>query len=134
MAIEILHLKLLFWGILAIVIVYLIVSRRDGLSYKFHEINTRVRTLGGATNLNSEFTDDLESGLHSSNFDIISNNQDDPRAGLDDESKKLIRDIMVSENVSFDKARLIFTERKFDDNDIASDGRPLDPKAVTFSS
>lgn len=134
MAIEFLHLKLLFWVVLAIIIVYLIVSRRDRLSYKFHEINTRVRNLGEPGDLNNGFADDLESGLHSSNFDIITHNRDDPRAGLDDESKKLIRDIMVSENVSFDKARLIFTERKFDDNDIASDGRPLDPKAVTFSS
>jgi len=134
MAIEILHLKLIFWGLLAVVVVYLVVSRRDGLSYKFQEINTRVRSLGGSTDLNSSFRDDLESGLHSSNFDIISHNGDDSRAGLDDESKKLIRDIMVSENVSFDKARLIFTERKFGDNDNASDRTPLDTKAVTFSS
>ena len=40
---------------------------------------------------------------------------------------------MESENISFDKARLMFTERKFGQNLIAPDGTPMDPKAVTFS-
>ncbi|GMM56834.1 hypothetical protein DAKH74_034500 [Maudiozyma humilis] len=129
------HLKLIVCGLVAVCVVLLVIKRRDGLQYKLHEINSRVRERMGrpTTEVNSHFADDIESGLHSENFDILANNKDDSREGLDDEAKKMVRDIMVSENVSFDKARLIYTERMFGDNEIAPDGMPLDPKAVTFA-
>lgn len=129
------HLKLIVCGLVAVCVVLLVVKRRDGLQYKLQEINTRMRErMSGNTEVNSHFADDIESGLHSENFDILTHNKDDSREGLDDEAKKMVRDIMVSENVSFDKARLIYTERRFGDNEIAPDGMPLDPKAVTFTS
>lgn len=91
------------------------------------------RRAGGQISLNDSFTGDVESGLSSRNFDIISQNDDDTRAGLDDTSKAEIKQIMEDENLSFDRARLLYMERKFGQNGIAPDGTPLDPKAVTFS-
>lgn len=41
---------------------------------------------------------------------------------------------METEHLTFDKARLLYTERKFGQNGIAPDGTPIDPKAVTFGS
>ncbi|CCD25793.2 uncharacterized protein NDAI_0G00170 [Naumovozyma dairenensis CBS 421] len=94
---------------------------------------TRFRyRLGGRIELNDSFVDDLEQGFNSRHFDIISNNVDDERSGLDDATKEEIRRIMQAQNISFDKARLLYTERQFNENGIASDGMPLDPKAVTF--
>lgn len=84
--------------------------------------------------LNNSFAEDLESGLHSRHFDIISQNTDDNRSGLDDAAKEEIRQIMEAENLSFDKARLLYTERQFGQNGIAPNGMPMDPKAVTFNS
>ena len=84
--------------------------------------------------LNDSFADDLENGLHSSNFDIISENSNDVRGGLDDVSKNEIKQIMENDNVDFDKARLLYMERKFGQNGIAPDGTPIDPKAFTFDS
>ncbi|CCF59720.1 hypothetical protein KAFR_0H03100 [Kazachstania africana CBS 2517] len=104
------------------------------IAFKFQEIMLNLkRRFGGHISLNSEFVNDVESGLYSRNFNIISKNNDDGRAGLDDKSKQEIKNIMENEQVSFDKARLLFTERKFKDNAIGPDGMPLDPKAVTFS-
>lgn len=103
-------------------------------AYKFKEVYARMRRgLGGSISLNDSFADDLESGLSSRNFDIISQNEEDARLGLDDVSKEEIKRIMETDNVSFDKARLLYTERKFGKNGIAPDGTPMDPKAVTFS-
>lgn len=84
--------------------------------------------------LNDSFTDDLENGLHSSNFDIISENSNDTRGGLDDISKNEIKKIMENDNLDFDKARLLYMERKFGQNGIAPDGTPIDPKAFTFGN
>ena len=83
------------------------------------------RSTGNAISLNDSFGEDLESGF-------ISQNDDDTRAGLDDISKEEIRQIMEQDNLDFDKARLLYMERKFGQNGIAPDGRPMDPKAVTF--
>lgn len=91
------------------------------------------RRAGNPIRLNDSFGDDLEAGFSSRNFDIISQNDDDERSGLDDVSKDEIRQIMEQENLGFDKARLLYMERKFGQNGIAPDGTPMDPKAVTFS-
>lgn len=90
------------------------------------------RSTGNPISLNDSFGEDLESGFSSRNFDLISQNDDDTRAGLDDISKVEIRQIMEQDNLDFDKARLLYMERKFGQNGIAPDGRPMDPKAVTF--
>lgn len=92
------------------------------------------RHFGRDIEINDSFATDLENGLSSANFDILSSNSNDIRAGLDDNAKQQIHNIMISENLSFDKARLVFIERKFGQNFIAPDGMPMDPKAVTFSS
>lgn len=88
---------------------------------------------GGYIRLNESFTDDLGAGLSSRNFDIISQNSSDPRSGLDEVSKEEIRRIMEEKGISFDKARLFYTTQKFGENNVAPDGTPMDPKAVTFS-
>jgi len=84
--------------------------------------------------LPSSFASDIESGLSSSAFDLAGNvAAGDSRAGLDDSSKKEIQKIMRSRRVGFDEARRIYTESRFAKNNIGPDGRPRDPKFVSFS-
>ncbi|KAJ5279890.1 hypothetical protein N7478_005262 [Penicillium angulare] len=84
--------------------------------------------------LPSSFTGDLEAGLSSSHFDITANVADgDPRAGLDQRAKQEVRKIMKTRKVDFDEARRIYTEQRFARNNIGPDGRPRDPKFVSFS-
>ncbi|KAJ5545344.1 hypothetical protein N7535_006266 [Penicillium sp. DV-2018c] len=84
--------------------------------------------------LPSSFSADLEAGLNSSQFDISANIADgDSRAGLDPQGKAEVRKIMKSRKVDFDEARRIYTERRFAKNNIGPDGRPRDPKFVSFS-
>ncbi|CEP61730.1 uncharacterized protein LALA0_S03e09582g [Lachancea lanzarotensis] len=78
------------------------------------------------------FTEDIESGLSSSEFDLWTHNLDDQRDGLDDMAKNQIKDIMKEDRVDFNQARLIYLRRQFSHNDIAEDGMPLDPKTVAF--
>lgn len=76
---------------------------------------------------------DLESGLSSSQFDIAANiAEGDTRAGLDERAKREIRTIMDSQNVSFDEARRVYMQKRFSKNNIGPDGRPRDPKFVSF--
>lgn len=84
--------------------------------------------------LPSSFTSDIEAGLSSSQFDITTNVANgDPRAGLDQRAKREVADIMKRQNVNFDEARRIYTEKRFAKNNIGPDGRPRDPKFVSFS-
>jgi len=84
--------------------------------------------------LPSSFTGDLEAGLSSSQFDIAANVADgDTRAGLDQRAKQQIRKIMKNRGVDFDEARRVYTEQRFARNNIGPDGRPRDPKFVSFS-
>lgn len=84
--------------------------------------------------LPSSFTADLEAGLSSSQFDITANLADgDSRAGLDQRAKTEVIKIMKSRKVNFDEARRIYTEQRFAKNNIGPDGRPRDPKFVSFS-
>jgi hypothetical protein len=57
----------------------------------------------------------------------------DSRAGLDVASKREIQKIMKNKRVGFDEARRIYTEGRFAKNNIGPDGRPRDPKFVSFS-
>jgi len=84
--------------------------------------------------LPSSFASDIESGLSSSAFDLSGNvASGDSRAGLDDASKNEIKKIMKNRRVNFDEARRIYTEGRFAKNGIGPDGRPRDPKFVSFS-
>jgi hypothetical protein len=84
--------------------------------------------------LPSSFSGDIESGLSSSAFDLSGNvAAGDSRAGLDNSSKKEIQKIMKNRRVNFDEARRIYTEGRFAKNNIGPDGRPRDPKFVSFS-
>lgn len=52
---------------------------------------------------------------------------------MDRKAKQEVKKIMKRQNVSFDEARRIYTEQRFARNNIGPDGRPRDPKFVSFS-
>jgi len=80
------------------------------------------------------FFDDAAAGLHSSNFDLSGNIEaGDARSGLDAQGKKEVLAVMRKRGVGFDEARRLLMEDKFRKAGVGLDGRPLDPKAVTFS-
>ena len=84
--------------------------------------------------LPSSFTDDIEAGLTSDTFDLHGNiDAGDGRAGLDDAAKTEILRIMKRRRLKFDAARQVYMENKFKASGIAPDGRPRDPKFVSFS-
>ncbi|KKK22037.1 hypothetical protein P175DRAFT_0463506 [Aspergillus ochraceoroseus IBT 24754] len=84
--------------------------------------------------LPSSFAGDLEAGLTSSEFDLNANLENgDQRAGLDARAKREVLRIMKRQKVNFDEARRIYTEQRFAKNNIGADGRPRDPKFVSFS-
>jgi len=84
--------------------------------------------------LPSNFTSDMEAGLSSSDFDLSANVAGgDTRAGLDQRGKREVLKIMKSRRVDFDEARRLYTEQRFTKNNISPDGRPRDPKFVSFS-
>ena len=86
------------------------------------------------TRLPQSFGADIESGLTSDDFDLSANVADgDSRAGLDDKAKREIQKLMKTRRVGFDEARRVYTEQRFAKNGIAPDGRPRDPKFVSFS-
>ncbi|KXX73210.1 hypothetical protein MMYC01_208764 [Madurella mycetomatis] len=80
------------------------------------------------------FESDIEAGLSSSTFDLSGNVADgDSRAGLDDAAKREIVKIMKKRRLLFDEARRVYMEQRFRENGIGADGRPRDPKFVSFS-
>lgn len=82
----------------------------------------------------NSFEGDIEAGLSSSNFDLATNlDAGDSRAGLDDAAKREILRIMKRRRLTFDKARAAYMEQRFRENGIGADGRPRDPKFVSFS-
>ncbi|KAI1816763.1 hypothetical protein GGS20DRAFT_159161 [Poronia punctata] len=84
--------------------------------------------------LPSSFAGDMEAGLSSSTFDLGTNlDSGDSRAGLDDAAKKEILKIMKTRRLRFDEARRYYMEQRFSANGIGPDGRPRDPKFVSFS-
>ncbi|KAF7544723.1 hypothetical protein G7046_g9728 [Stylonectria norvegica] len=84
--------------------------------------------------LPNSFTGDIEAGLSSSTFDLSGNVESgDGRAGLDDASKAEILKIMKKRRMNFDQARKAYMESRFLANGIGPDGRPRDPKFVSFS-
>ncbi|PWY64300.1 hypothetical protein BO70DRAFT_325395 [Aspergillus heteromorphus CBS 117.55] len=84
--------------------------------------------------LPSSFAGDIEAGLMSSEFDTSANvAEGDTRAGLDDQAKRQILMIMRRQRVDFNEARRIYMQSHFSKNNIGPDGRPRDPKFVSFS-
>lgn len=82
----------------------------------------------------ASFADDVEAGLSSANFDLGANiGGGDSRAGLDDTAKAEILRIMKKRRLRFDEARRVYLEDRFRANGIGPDGRPRDPKFVSFS-
>lgn len=80
------------------------------------------------------FESDIEAGLSSSTFDLSGNVADgDSRAGLDDAAKREIVKIMKKRRLLFDEARRVYMEQRFREHGIGADGRPRDPKFVSFS-
>lgn len=83
--------------------------------------------------LPNSFAGDIEAGLSSDTFDLAGNLEGDSRAGLDDASKKEILKIMKKKRMTFDQARKAYMDNRFKANGIGPDGRPRDPKFVSFS-
>jgi hypothetical protein len=84
--------------------------------------------------LPTSFAGDVEAGLSSAAFDLTGNIADgDSRAGLDDAGRKEIQKIMSRRRVDFDEARRLYMQDRFKKNGIGPDGRPRDPKFVSFS-
>jgi hypothetical protein len=84
--------------------------------------------------LPTTFTGDIEAGLSSDTFDLSGNvASGDGRAGLDDAAKTEILKIMKKRRLRFDEARRVYMEQRFSANGIGPDGRPRDPKFVSFS-
>ena len=80
------------------------------------------------------FSGDIEAGLSSSTFDLSGNVESgDSRAGLDDASKAEVLKIMKKRRMTFDQARKVYMQNRFKANGIGPDGRPRDPKFVSFS-
>jgi len=77
---------------------------------------------------------DIEAGLSSDTFSLAGNvDSGDSRAGLDGQAKAEILKIMKKRRMQFDDARRVYMEMRFSQNNIGPDGRPRDPKLVTFS-
>ncbi|KAI0914384.1 hypothetical protein F4824DRAFT_457509 [Ustulina deusta] len=84
--------------------------------------------------LPNSFSADIEAGLSSNTFDLGANvDSGDSRAGLDDAAKAEILKIMKKRRLRFDEARRVYMEQRFSANGIGPDGRPRDPKFVSFS-
>lgn len=84
--------------------------------------------------LPATFAGDIEAGLSSSTFDLQGNVEGgDARAGLDDAAKAEVLRIMKVRRLKFDEARRVYMENRFKANGIGPDGRPRDPKFVSFS-
>ncbi|CAD6575052.1 MAG: hypothetical protein CYPHOPRED_005564 [Cyphobasidiales sp. Tagirdzhanova-0007] len=81
------------------------------------------------------FSEAIESGFTSHNFDVSQNAVDDTRMGLDEDSLTELRRIMDTNRVGFDEARLIRQQRIMRKNGIdPTTGLPLDAKAITSLS
>ncbi|GLB43357.1 putative fungal protein of unknown function (DUF2015) [Lyophyllum shimeji] len=80
----------------------------------------------------STFSEQVNAGMTSSQFDIEANLRDgDSRAGLDERGTQEVMEIMRQQRVNFDQARLIRHNRILARNGIDPSGMPLDSKAVT---
>ncbi|GAB1320758.1 hypothetical protein MFIFM68171_10968 [Madurella fahalii] len=104
--------------------------RIPGGGYLYSRLSSNPGGGGGG----GSFESDIEAGLSSTTFDLSGNVADgDSRAGLDDAAKREIVKIMKKRRLLFDEARRVYMEQRFRENGIGPDGRPRDPKFVSFS-
>ncbi|KAL9082257.1 MAG: hypothetical protein Q9159_006570 [Coniocarpon cinnabarinum] len=98
-----------------------------------YPLNFRYDPLGPETPSES-FTDDVRLGFSSNSFSLAGNIESgDSRSGLDDTAKQEIKQIMKKRGVGFDEARRQVVQERFRKQGIGPDGRPKDPKFVSFS-
>lgn len=116
--------------LIILIVVYIFRHRIIGYVDRYRMRN-RV-SLYTPLDVSGSFQEDLEAGLHSDNFSLSSNIADgDPRT-LQEEAKATITQIMESEGLSFDEARLAYTQRELERNNVDSTGLPRDPRLVTM--
>ncbi|TIB35781.1 hypothetical protein E3P84_01144 [Wallemia ichthyophaga] len=77
------------------------------------------------------FDEQIELGFNSDNFNIT-NNLNDTRQGLNELELREINNLMNTNKISFDQARLKRLERTLNQNNIDESGLPRDPKFVQF--
>lgn len=107
-----------------------LVPSLPGSGYLYSRLPT---SFSGASS-SATFAGDVEAGLSSATFDLSGNvAAGDARAGLDADAKAEILRIMKKRRMRFDEARRVYMEGRFRANGIAPDGRPRDPKFVSFS-
>ena len=105
-----------------------------GFQESLHQLGDRLPGSYLYSRLPSTFAGDAEVGLSSSNFDLTGNVEGgDSRAGLDSNTKREILKTMQRRRLPFDEARRVYMEQRFQANGIGADGRPRDPKFVSFS-
>lgn len=117
-----------------LIICLLLFHFRHKIIARIERYRTERRFNGGFyTNLES-FQDDIANGLTSNNFDLEANNLStgDTRSGLSIDAKLEIKKIMEQKGIGFDQARLEFTRKQLNQNNIDEQGVPKDPKLVTF--
>ncbi|ODQ64682.1 hypothetical protein NADFUDRAFT_52311 [Nadsonia fulvescens var. elongata DSM 6958] len=122
-----------FIGVVILIGAYWTRARWSYHAVRFVPILSSYRPLS----LSSEsFQNDIQLGLSSANFDLETNvNNHDPRAGLDDQSKQAIQNLMdENDDYTFDRARLVYSQQKMLLNEIDQDGMPRDPKAIFFNT
>ncbi|KAI9661985.1 MAG: hypothetical protein M1831_002900 [Alyxoria varia] len=85
------------------------------------------------TDNTGDFASDAAAGLHSSNFDLSGNIENgDGRGGLDERAKGEIKRVMERRKINFDEARRMVVMERFKKHGVGADGRPRDPKFVSF--
>ena len=122
-------------GVALIIIGIIVVLLLFHLRHKIAAFHDRYRANRRArySRLSSGFQQDIDDGFTSMNFDLESANSDDSRQGLNSVATLEIKEIMESEGLTFDDARWRYTQEVFGKNDVGADGKPRDPRTVTFS-
>jgi len=125
---------------------FLVIVFMGTIHYRSHIIPllpTRVQSLlptlpfshpgdSGYSRVPTSFASQASLGLSSAAFDLEQNiHGGDSRAGLDEAGTQEVLEIMRTEHVNFDEARLRRHNRLLANNGIDSTGMPLDAKAVT---
>lgn len=106
--------------------------------HKLIAIHDRYRTrrrlqMGYYDHIPSSFDEDIEDGLSSNTFNLSYNiTSGDSRQGLLAFAKEEIKSIMRNKGLTFDEARLEYTQQELSRHNIDKDGLPRDPKLVTF--
>ncbi|CAN8097470.1 unnamed protein product [Discula destructiva] len=128
------YTTILLLPLLAATALYLTRARWTPLLPDFLNPGHLYSALPGGPFSSSSFANDIEAGLSSADFDLSGNVAGgDARAGLDDGAKREILAIMKKRRLRFDEARRVYMEGRFKANGIGPDGRPRDPKFVSFS-